>query len=52
LRTLLLGLLLQAGRTGEAENLLNEWTVELLGEDARPAPRRPSSIDTLLGSSS
>ncbi|MFN8176422.1 MAG: tetratricopeptide repeat protein [bacterium] len=52
LRILLLGLVLQAGRTGEAESLLNEWTVELLGEEARPAPRRPSSIDNLLGSSS
>jgi len=52
LRVLLLSLLLQAGRSGEAETLLNDWVVDLLGEDAKPPPRRPSSIDTLLGQSS
>ena len=50
LRILLLGLLLQSGRSGEAEGLLNEWTAEVLGEEARPTPRRPSSADTILGS--
>jgi lipopolysaccharide biosynthesis regulator YciM len=52
LRILLLGLLLQAGRSGEAEGLLNDWTAEFLADDAPPRPRPPSSADTLLGSSS
>jgi lipopolysaccharide biosynthesis regulator YciM len=52
LRVMMLGLLLQAGRSGEAEGLLNDWTAELLGPDAQPSPRRPSSADNLLGQSS
>ena len=51
LRVMLLTMLLSAGRTGEAEGVLNDWNAELLGDDAKPPPRRPSSIDTLLGSS-
>ena len=48
LRVLLLGLLLQAGRSGEAEGLLNDWVAELLGDDGKPRPPRPSGVDNLL----
>lgn len=48
LRVLLLQLLLQAGRSGEAEGLLNAWTAELLGDDGKPRPPRPSGVDALL----
>jgi hypothetical protein len=52
LRILLLGLLLQAGRGGEAEGLLNGWTAEFLATDPQPKQDRPNSADTLMGSSS
>lgn len=48
LRVLLLGLLLQAGRSGEAETLLNGWTAEFLGDEGKPRPPRPSGVDALL----
>lgn len=45
LRVLFLGLLVQSGRSQEAENHLNEWVSEILGEEAPKPPETTGLLE-------